>query len=198
MKRILIACGMFAAVAGSGRADEKKFSQSVSPEDFTAAGLDRLSPAEISRLDALITAYKNGAVATVRRSADEALAAKQAALVAKQAAEAEAKAAKDEVVEYKKTNLGFFSKAKILLMPGTKVEYAVIKSTIPGKFRGWDGRPIFLLANGQRWQVANGGNYYTPAKDDIEVEITQSSLGGYWMRFPALNAQVRVKLLPDK
>jgi hypothetical protein len=217
MKRLLIAGAVFAVFAGFGRADEEKFSRSVTPEDFLGAGLNQLTPAQLSRLDALITAYKNGELASAQRSAAEALAAKQAAeaevrtaraeaAAAKQAAEAKTRAAeaqtkeaKAEVVEIRKTSLGFFSKAKIMLMPGTKVEYAVIKSTIPGKFQGWEGRATFLLANGQYWQVANGGStYYTPTKEDIEVEITQSSIGGYWMRFPTLDTEVRVKLLSDR
>ncbi len=191
MKWLLVSGLVIGSLAHLVRADDKKFSQSMTPEDFAAAGLNQLTPAQVSRLDALATAFKNGAVASIRQSADEALAAKRAA-------EAETKAAKAEVLEFKKTSLGFFSKAKIILMPGTKIEYAVVKSTIPGKFQGWEGHANFHLANGQDWQVANADNYYTPTRENIEVEITQSALGGYWMRFPDLDTEVRVRLLADK
>jgi hypothetical protein len=223
MKRILAAGVIFAVLAGFARADEPSFSQAIAPEDAKAAGLDKLSPAELSRLDALVTAYRNGALATAQKSASEALAAQQAAeaqvraaedkaraaeeksraaeeksKVAEEkskAAEEKSKAAKAEVVELKKTDFGFFSKAKILLMPGTKVEYAVIKSTVTGSFEGWYPNTIFHLANGQAWQVQHGGQYYTRPTENMEVEVTQSALGGFWMRFPSLDQQVRVRLL---
>jgi|NGEPerStandDraft_6_1074524.scaffolds.fasta_scaffold14705_2 hypothetical protein len=191
MKRCFLAGLVFLALAGSGRAGEEKFSQSIKADDFSAAGLNHLSPAELSRLDALVAAYKNGVIADARRSADEALSAKRAA-------EAEAKAAKAEVAESKKSSQGFLAKAKVMVVPGTKIEYAMVKSTIPGKFRGWENHTVFVLANGQRWQVVNGDRYFTPTKENIEVEITPSVLGGYWMNFPVLGTQVRVKLLYDK
>jgi hypothetical protein len=191
MGRYLLAVWVLLALAVSGIAEGEKFTQSVKPEDFKAAGLDRLSSAELSRLDALVSAYKKGVVDDAKRLAEEAQAAKRVA-------EADAKAAKAQAAESKKESQGFLAKAKVLLVPGTKIEYAVIKSTIPGKFNGWGSHSIFVLANGQRWQVANGGEYFTPSEENIQVEIVPSALGGYWMNFPTLDTQVRVKLLPEK
>jgi len=115
-----------------------------------------------------------------------------------QAAQAETKAAKAEVTESKKSSQGFFAKAKVLLVPGTQIEYAVIKTTITGKFEGWEGHTMFHLANGQRWQVVNSNeNYFTPPKENVEVEISPATLGGFWMNFPALKTRVRVRLLSD-
>jgi hypothetical protein len=186
-----------------GLAGEADFSRSLSPDEFKAAGLDRLSPAELKRLDELVMARQNSDVAAARRAVEEARqarlaaeAATKAAKVAALAAEAEAKAAKAEVTDAKKGNQAFQAKAKVMLVPGTQIEYAVIKSTIAGKFEGWDRNTIFVLANGQRWQVANSGDrYFTPPKDDVEVEIAPAALGGYWMYCPRLKVQVRVKLL---
>jgi hypothetical protein len=187
MKLFLLGGVFFLAVAGI--AAEADFSKSVSPEDFAAAGLGQLSPAQLKHLDELVNAYQNPAVAAARRTADE-------ALQAKRAAEAEAKAARAEVAESKTTNRGFLAKAKVMVMPGTRIEYAVIKSTIPGKFEGWESGTVFVLANGQRWRVANSGDhYFTPPKDNVEVQITPAMLGGYWMFFPLFDKQVRVRLL---
>jgi hypothetical protein len=226
MKRLLVAGVLVAALAGLARADEPGFAQSITPEEAKAAGLDKLTPAEISRLDELVKAYRNGAVDTARRKAEEALVAQQAAEAQvraaeekaraaedkiraadeksraaeekSKAAEVETKAAKAEVVELKKSDFGFFSRAKILIMPGTKVEYAEIRTTIAGSFEGWDNRTIFHLANGQAWQVANGGQYYMRPTENMEVVITQSALGGFWMRFPSIDEQVRVRLLGER
>ena len=55
-----------AVLAGTVRAEEK-FSQAVRPEEFAAAGLAKLTAEERSRLDALVEAYKTGALAAARR-----------------------------------------------------------------------------------------------------------------------------------
>ena len=87
----------------------------------------------------------------------------------------------------------------MLLVPGTKIEYAVVKSTIVGKFEGWDGYTVFPLANGQRWRVANSGeHFFTPPVENVEVEISPAALGGFWMNVPSLSISVRVRLLSDK
>lgn len=177
--------------AASGLAEEGGFSHSISRGDFESVGLDQLSPAQLKRLDELIAAYKSPDVAAARRQAEE-------AITARKAAEAEAKAAKAEAADVKKGNQGFLAKAKVLLVPGTKIEYAVIKSTVAGKFEGWEGHAVIPLVNGQRWQVINSGDrYFIPPKDNVEVQVSSSAFGGYMMDFPGLNVQVRVRLLPD-
>jgi hypothetical protein len=180
---------VFLVATAAALAEEKNFTRTISPADFESVGLNQLSPAQLKHLDELINAFKNSDVAAARRVADE-------ALQAKRASEAEAKAARAEAAESRNSSQGFLAKAKVMLVPGTQVEYAVIKTTIPGKFEGWKGPTVFALANGQRWRVANSGeHYFTPPMDDVEVQITPAVLGGYWMFFPQLGKQVRVKLV---
>lgn len=190
MKRWLIGVVLLMA-AVSVRAEDTGFSRTLAPADLKATGLDRLTPAERQRLDELIAAYKQDSVAAAQRTAAEAVAARQTA-------EAEAKAAKAEVAESKAGRKGFFAKAKVMVVPGTQIEYLEIKSTIPGKFSGWEARTIFHLANGQRWQVANNDSYYTPRQENVDVEIRPAATGGFWMYFPTLKSRVRVKPLGDK
>lgn len=210
----MLVAGIFVLIAGLVRADEASFSQSISPEDFKAAGLERLTPGERQHLDEMVAAYKKGLVVAAQQTAEEALKAKQQAeaeskaakeetKAAKQetvAAKAETRAAKAEVVESKGGNQGFFSKAKVKVVPGTKIEYAEITSTIKGDFEGWSGRTVFVLENGQRWQVANSDErYFTPTVRNVPVAIRPAALGGFWMYFPSLNdLRVRVKLLGGK
>ena len=200
--------GLLLVCATLGRTAEGDFTRSISPDDFKAAGLDQLTPAQRQHLDELIAGFKQGLVTAARQSAEEARAAQQKAdeaLMAQRAAEAEAKLAKDEAkavkaeaADTKSGSKGFFAKAKVMVVPGTKIEYAEIKSTVLGKFEGWGGRTVFRLANNQRWQVANSDErYFTPPEDKVEVEIRPAVLGGFWMYFPAFNKQVRVKLLSD-
>jgi hypothetical protein len=201
--------GFLLVCATLGRPAEGDFTRSISPDDFKEAGLDQLSPAQRQHLDALIAGFKQGLTIAARQSAEEARVARQKAdeaLVAQRAAEAETKLAKDEAkavkaeaAETKTDRKGFFAKARVMIVPGTKIEYAEIKSTVLGKFEGWEGRSVFRLANNQRWQVANSDeHYFTPPEDNVEVEIRPAALGGFWMYFPAIGKQVRVKLLGDK
>ncbi len=194
------------AATVAGLAADGNFSRAIASDDFKAAGLDQLSPAQLKKLDELIATFKEGDLAAARRSAEEALAAKKiseaqarAAAAEAKAAAAEAKAAKAEVAESKKSSQGFLTKAKVLLVPGTQIEYAVIKTTVAGKFEGWTGRTDFHLANGQTWQVINSDErYFTPPEENVEVEISPAALGGYWMDFPAFKKRVRVRLVSEK
>jgi hypothetical protein len=79
-----------------------------------------------------------------------------------------------------------------LLPAGTSVEYAAIESRIAGDFTGWQGKAVFVLENGQRWQMANAGNYYTPAIKSPAVKITPAAIGGFWMTIEGVNQRVKV------
>ena len=199
MRRILLGLLAFVAAAACALADEPRFTDTLTAGDLEKAGLANLTPAQRQQLDELVAAFKKGQLVAAQKAAVDAQKAAAAAVAAKQKAETEAKEAKAEVAETKKADKGFFAKAKVLLVPGTKIEYAVVKSTIVGKFHGWDGYTVFPLANGQRWRVANSGeHYFTPPVENVEVEISPASLGGFWMDVPSMDVRVRVKLLSDK
>ncbi|HTL68443.1 MAG TPA: hypothetical protein VL200_12330 [Lacunisphaera sp.] len=203
MIRQLLVGTMLCATAVFGGTKEGGFSGSINPADFQAAGLNRLTPAERQRLDELVAAYRNTAEEKVRRTAEADVKAAQAeakaAQAATNAAKAEVQAAKAEAGETKRESRGFFAKARVEVVPGTMIEYAVIKSTILGKFEGWEGRKVFRLANGQQWQVMNAGeSYYTRPTENMEVEIAPARMGGFWMNFPTLQTRVRVRLISEK
>jgi hypothetical protein len=176
--------GLMTLLAGA-RAEEP-FSQAIRPEDFAAAELGKLSPEALKRLDDLVQAYKSGAVAAARVEA-EAKAA-QAAAVAREQEKAREKETQKAAAS------GFFAKAKVLLAPGTQVEFGEIESRIDGEFTGWEGHTIFTLENGSRWRVANSGGYYSPAVAHPKVKVFPAALGGFWMRIEGVNP--RVKVLP--
>ena len=167
----------------------------LSSQDFAAAGLDKLTAEERKHLAKLIEAYKKDAFAEGRKVEKAAVIAAQAA--APRPAKSE-QASNPSSANLAGHSLGFLEKAKVLLKPGTQVEYEPIKSTIVGRFEGWESNTVFFLANGQRWQVVNGGSYFTPPKHDMEVEITPAALGGYWMDFPSLSTRVKVKPLGER
>ncbi len=176
------------------------FTKTMTPEEEAATGLGKLTPEELERLKAIVERYKGGEVAVVQVQAEAKVTAvtqeaqqKVAAAEAKAQA-AETKAVKAESASVKKSLGEILTKTKVLLTPGTEVEYAAVESRIAGNFTGWEGHSVLTLENGQRWQVANGGSYVTPPIASPKVKITPANLGGFWMRIEGVSS--RVKVLP--
>jgi hypothetical protein len=55
-----------------------------------------------------------------------------------------------------------------------------IESRILGDFRGWKGRTVFRLENGQVWRQTDKKSYYLVRKDP-EVVIRKGALGSYFL-----------------
>jgi hypothetical protein len=197
MKRVLLVSVALFAV--SLRAAEEKFSSAVRSGDFSAAGLGKLTPSELERLDALVRDFKSGALTAARQEAEAASAARAAAEARALQAEADAKAAqaraesaRQEAAKEKESKPGLLARAKVILTPGTQIEYETVESRIAGDFKGWEAHTVFSLENGSRWQVLNGGSYVTPPIPGPKVKIVPASLGGFWMSIEGVNQRVRV------
>ena len=76
-------------------AAEATFSGSLRADEFSSAGLEKLTPAERVRLDALVRSYQQGTLEAARSEAAAARAAKTAA--EERAAKAEAAALADKI-----------------------------------------------------------------------------------------------------
>jgi hypothetical protein len=188
MKRwLLFVLAAGGALPGAAAAEEA-FSKAVRPQDFSAAGLGKLSPDEIARLDRLVRDYKSGALEAARREAEAASRARAEAEA--RAAKAEAAAQAPAAASDKKPSL--LERAKVKLTPGTEIEYATVESRIAGEFRGWEGRTVFTLENGQRWQANASDTYVTSALTNPAVKITPGALGSFWMTVEGVKPRVRV------
>ena len=175
---------------GSAWAAEKSFTSSLSPDELAAAGLSSLTPEQRTRLNALVESYKNGAAPAVApASPPSASAARPVSPAARSPKPREAKPA---------ASGGVIAQMKGWMKRSAAEPPPVVESTIAGKFRGWDSRQVFTLANGERWRVANAETYYTPAVENPRVFIVPATTGGYWMRFPDLKIQVRVQPLIEQ
>ncbi len=227
MKKLVTVGLVWVASLVAVGAAEETFSRAVRAEDFSAAGLTKLSAEELARLDALVRDYKSGAVNEAKALGDRLAAAKREVAVAAEArvaaeaktaraeaemqvaraeaAKAEAaradatktahvqtEAAKAEAARAKKAEAGLLARAKVLLTPGTEIEYATVESRIAGDFMGWEGRAVLTLENGQRWQIANGGLYSTPPVPSPAVKIVPAATGGFWMTIAGVAMRVRV------
>ncbi|ACB74862.1 hypothetical protein [Opitutus terrae] len=143
-----------------------EFSRSLTPAEFAAAGLDKLSAAELARLDALVQA---------RRERD--------------AAEHDAAASRDSAITNastatKPSSPGLFARMRVVLKPGTEIAYETVETEITSGFRGYEPGKVLTLANGQRWRVVDG-NFWAPARDanrPRKVTIEPGVLGSFFLR----------------
>lgn len=164
---VLLVVGLSALCAGAA---EKNFTARLSAEEFKAAGLDKLSEAERAQLDRLIAGEK---LAAVTAAVAEVKAATPPAPAA------EAKPARSSWVR---------------LLPGTRIEYETVETSLVGEFRGWHGGTRFRLANGQVWKQIDSSTYATPPQPGGKVWIEPGALGSFFLRFDGIRSRVKVQL----
>jgi hypothetical protein len=73
---------------------------------------------------------------------------------------------------------------------------ATIVSRYVGEFRGWKGRTLFRLENGQVWLQRQRGRYFFKAESP-ELQIFRNRLGFYTLRVTATGRQIGVKLIEE-
>lgn len=172
------------ALLGAARADDT-FTQSLSPSDFKAAGLDKLTPDERAKLDVLVGGQRTGAVAKAKDETTKVVAASVRAQV--QAEDRQASSAKPAAP-------GFIERMKVVLKPGTEIEYTTLDSTLVPPFRGWQRGTVFTLTNGQLWVVTDNDEYWAPTDKPVHVHIVPGSLGSFFMEIEK-GGRPRVKFL---
>jgi hypothetical protein len=145
MKKALLGAWLAVSLVATAWGADESFSSSVPRGDFSAAGLGKLTPEELARLDALVRDYKSGALEAARREAVKAAEARaKAESVARIEAETRAARAEAQVrasETEKKPETSLLARAKVLLTPGTHIEYSTVESRLVGDFRaGRNGR----------------------------------------------------------
>lgn len=167
MNRVMAIVFLLALGAQALAADE--FWRQLTTEERAAAGLDQLTPEQRAVLDKLAARYAREGT-------------RQAVEVAKTKVREEARVAE---LEKKKASIG--------LAPREDDPTEVIRTRIPGDFRGWTGHTIFKLENDQVWQQETTENRFFPRMVDPEVEIRPSRLGGWKMTLLKEGLWIRVK-----
>lgn len=191
------------------------FTRTMTADERAAAGLDKLSPAELARLRAAVERYKAGAVAVVQEQAEQKVAATEAkAKEAEQkaaATEAKARAAEEKAARAEAMAQGVQAKptdkdgrklpswltALVTLEKAAKAPDAneALEVRLKGDFRGWRKGTVFDLENGQRWQHIEGEDYVTPPMPAPVVRIKPGMLGTFWMEIEGVRPRVKVKPL---
>jgi hypothetical protein len=200
MKKCIVTLGLVVlSVMARG---ETGFLKTLPADDFATAGLQKLTPEELARLEELIQRYKTGEVAEVRQQA-EARASVSQLEAEKKVIAAEAKAS-DAIVKAKETKAaavtakkqpGWFMALVTLNRAGEKPEKEEpLESRLVGDFSGWNGHSIFSLENGTRWLQQNKTETYTysPVLHSPKVKIRPAAIKGFWCEIEGVNLQVRV------
>ena len=142
MNRFLIAILSF-SLALPALADEgfSSLEEQMSGKEFSAAGLDKLTPEELGALNNWIRRHS---VATLQQAGDSGTTA----------------AAGGDGDQRGFDNRG-----------AGDTERTVIKSRLVGSFSGWDGNAIFTLENGMIWEQTDKNKSYIPEVQNPEVTI---------------------------
>lgn len=74
------------------------------------------------------------------------------------------------------------------------LEKSGIRSHILGEFKGWSGKTVFKLKNGQTWRQRNPSRYFYHAQEP-EVEIKKNSFGFYELTILETGKTIGVKRL---
>jgi hypothetical protein len=189
------------------------FTRTMTAEEQAAAGLEKLSPAELAKLKAAVERYKAGAVAVVQEQAEQKVAAtqaqvqeasRQAAMAEAKAKEAEGKAAMAEAkakaaqnkptVEEKKGPSWLGALITLRRAESKPDAEEAIETRLAGSVSTFEGRRSFTLENGQVWQMTEADAYAGPTYDRPVVRIRPGAFGNFWLQIP--EAAIRVKVKP--
>ena len=179
------ALGLLVAAATSGEpmSPDAGLEALMTPEQFEAAGLHKLSEDERRALYEWLRHYSGESAppdATLPAAAATATATVGAA-------EAQQAAAADSAAQQDMENFGFPEPA-----PDELEGREELRARVLPPFTGWDGKTVFRLDNGQVWQQRRSGRY-TYRGEDSSVVITKNSFGFYDMQLLEADRSVGVK-----
>lgn len=147
-------------------------------DQFRAAGLHKLSAEELAALEA-IWARRDEVLKT---EADTKVAAAEARVREAEARGDDARAP------------GWMKALVTLKRVEEKPEDArALESRLAGDFKGWNGRTLFHLENGQVWQQVAGGEFFDKTLRQPVVRIYPAAMGAYWLEIEGVKQRVRVR-----
>jgi hypothetical protein len=172
---LFLALGLsISSAADDGEAPE--IQTLMAPDDFSASGLDKLTDAERAHLSDWVARYREGAIKGPpvpgkqrEEAAAEVTAARETTEVA---AEDTGQATTDE---YPGSYTTEEQKKK-----DSEVKYELVAKIVPS-FRGWSGKTVFTLDNGQVWRQRTPGSLRYSGSDSTVI-ITQNMIGKFIMK----------------
>jgi hypothetical protein len=137
--------------------------EQMSGKEFTATGLNKLTPAELEALNNWIRSHS---VATLDQPIGGSYAGPAGAEV-------------DE--------RGFKNKKD------SETDDSPVTSRIKGSFTGWNGHTTFVLENGMIWEQADKENFYIKEVQNPEITIKPGMFGTWRLSMVGHNSACRVK-----
>jgi hypothetical protein len=226
-QKSLIASGICMLMSMGAHADSTDTGASIkalmTPEQYTAAGLDKLSAAEREALYRWLQLYAGKPAAQIVATPPATRPAATAATVqpvtqstvsntpqeppastpapiASQPVESAVVVAPAPVAASQASNESPAATAELeknfgLPEPPDEAEAAYqLRASVLEPFRGWSGKTVFYLDNGQIWKQRTSGRH-TYTGDDNRVVIGQNRMGFFEMRLIAVDRSVGVKRL---
>lgn len=182
-------------------APAQDFTATMTPAEKEAAGLGKLTPAELAKLREVVERYKAGELAQVQQQAQQQVAANEAMVKEAQAkvaaAEAKAREAESKAAAPAKKGPSWLTALITLQKAGDSGSGdEEIHARLDGTIKSFSGRRRFALDNGQVWEMVEADRYAGPTYTNPEVFIRPGLLGTFWLRIP--DAALRVKVKPLK
>lgn len=174
-----------AMTASLHAADPDPFIRQLSPDEFASAGLDKLSAAERSRLDALVRAF-------AARETTAAPRIRSKAMVTPATAENSQVIHPGEGKEDSSAKPGRGWLRRIKLTPGTAIEYETVESELAGTFSGWREGTVFTLGNGQKWRVVSGLYASPPDPKPRRVKVSPGTFGSFFLEIEGIHTRPKV------
>ena len=143
----------------------------MTPEQFKAAGLDKLSTTELSNLNAWLRS---------KVQAESSLAAEQARKETTQQIEKAKEDGRQEVIV---KNRGFFDFGSSEPITGA----------LQGEFRGFGKGRVYVLDNGQEWEQTDTTSVVGVRKQSPKVSIKPGVMGVWYMKIDGYNTAAKVR-----
>ena len=139
--------------------------EQMSGKEFTATGLNKLTPEELEALNNWIRSHS---IATLDQPKSGSYAIADGS-------------------EGDEDERGFRNKKD------SEEDKSPITSRIKGSFTGWNGHTVFALENGMIWEQTDKEKIYTKAVQNPEITITPGMFGTWRLSMVGHNSACRVK-----
>ena len=144
----------------------RSLEETMRPEEFKAAGLDKLNEDELQHLDAYLQGYRESA----RKKAAE---------------QAQAKA-QDEIKKANEKAEKATEQANRNAAPSGASKLDSLVSRVDGNIEGVKGRTIIRLEDGSVWKQVNADDHYKAPVTDHPVAVVLHTTFGYKMRIEGM------------
>jgi hypothetical protein len=188
---IFLALGVSISSAAEDK-DSPEIRTLMTPEDFSEAGLDKLSESERAHLSEWVARYREGAIKgpPVPGKPSPKVAQDTTPTAASEGtSEATSETASESTGETTEEYPGGYRTQKEV-KKDKKVKYQLVAKVI--SFRGWSGKSLFRLDNGQVWQQRMPGKLRYNGTDST-VTITQNLMGKFVLEHQGTGRAVGVK-----